>query len=475
MFNSTVKMASNNPVSQEESIRIPPLDMTRTSLQDILDSDEGNSIDTGRHLPQVPQVPLNATHLQNLTLGDVIPNRDLGVLSSFNITDADIIIRNLQSQLSSAVEKNDASTDLLQRMDNRQKQLEAHLTVQTAEMARLREEREVAIREKKDYTVNQQRLEENIRRNLEKEYAEREKEHLRQLKDEMTAKVEAKTAAVRDQYHTELSLELERLKAEWTQERKRVTKQHNDQISHILKEVESLKEQALLKQKPGQSEPVDKVMGLKASAFNFVPGTVNTKRGGATDLHEETIAWSKYSEPPPIPPRKVDEKHVHFTSTPCHLAQPNLIDLDDEHCTTINAGNPFVNHPSNPFIQPEVPISNPPIPTSSDATTLLGNTMTAVASEFKKMREPKLAKLKGGTTANALLFFNSWVKDVRAVIAERLMTNYKSLQLVKDYSEGKARAQVEFYLVSTTNPTFEGLKNLSTTSRMCCNCLPARF
>ena len=39
-------------------------------------------------------------------------------------------------------------------------------------------------------------------------------------------------------------------------------------------------------------------------------------------------------------------------------------------------------------------------------------------SEFKKMREPKLAKLKGGTTANASLFFTSWVKDARAVIVE---------------------------------------------------------
>ena len=37
------------------------------------------------------------------------------------------------------------------------------------------------------------------------------------------------------------------------------------------------------------------------------------------------------------------------------------------------------------------------------------------------------------------------------------MTNYESLQLVKDYTEGKAHAQVEFYLASTTNPTFEGL------------------
>ena len=88
------------------------------------------------------------------------------MLSSFKVTDADIIIRNLQSQLSTAVEKNDTSTALLQRMDNRQKQLEAHLTEQTAEMAKLRDEREVAVREKRDYTVNQQRLEENIRRNL---------------------------------------------------------------------------------------------------------------------------------------------------------------------------------------------------------------------------------------------------------------------------------------------------------------------
>ena len=277
MINSIAKMASNVPINQDESVRVPPLDMTRTSLQDILDSDEGNSIDGSRQLPQVSQVPLNVTNLQNATLGDIIPNRDLGVLSSFKLTDTDIIIHNLQSQLNSAVEKNDASTALLQRMDNRQKQLEAHLTEQTAEMTKLREEREVAVREKRDYTVNQQRLEENIRRNLEKEYADREKGHLKQLEKEMTVKVESKTAAVRDQYHTELSLELERLKTEWTQERETITKQHNDQISQILKEVESLKEQPRFKHQPERSEPGDKVAGLKTTAFNFVPGTVNTK------------------------------------------------------------------------------------------------------------------------------------------------------------------------------------------------------
>ena len=55
-------MASNVLVNQDESIRVSPLDMTRGSLQDILDSDEGNSIDTSRHLPQVPQVLFEYYH-----------------------------------------------------------------------------------------------------------------------------------------------------------------------------------------------------------------------------------------------------------------------------------------------------------------------------------------------------------------------------------------------------------------------------
>ena len=89
--------------------------------------------------------------------------------------------------------------------------------------------------------------------------------------------------------------------------------------------------------------------------------------------------------------------------------------------------------------------------------------MSAVASEFKKMREPKLAKLKGGITSSASLFFNSWVKDVRAVILEHAMSNAEALQLMKDYTEGKARQQVEFYIVSTQNPSFEGfIDNLKT-------------
>ena len=257
----------------------------------------------------------------------------------------------------------------------------------------------------------------------------------------------------------EFDQELKTLKEEWSQECLKTNEQHNAQISMVLKEIDALKEHLRTQQK-AEVEAGDKIPELKTTAFDFVPGTVNTKRGGAINLHEETILWSKNEDAPPIPPRK----HVHFTSTPRHPVQSNLFDSDDENPITGHPGNPFINYPGNPFTQQQVR-GNVPAQTTvdTDATTIICNTMSAVASEFKKMREPKLAKLKGGVTSGASLFFNSWVKDVRSVIQERSMSNTESLQLVKDYTEGRARQQVEFYIVSTTNPTTEGLiENLKT-------------
>ena len=421
------------------------LDMTRESLRDILD---GNEVNVSTALPSVPQDTTNPFINPNQTLADVIPGRDLGPLSSLKITDADLIIRNLNKELNAATEKNDNSVALLQRMDQRQKQLET-------ELATLQAEKEAAIQEKRDHTINQDRLAENLHHNLEKEYADKEQNYLRQLKQEL----KSKTSAIRDQCKMEFNQELKKLKEEWSQECLKTNEQHNAQISMVLKEIDALKEHSRTQQK-AEVKARDKIQELKTTAFDFVPGTVNTKRGGAVNLHEETILWSKNEDAPPIPPRK----HVHFTSTPRHPVQANLFDSDDDNPITGHPENPFVSNPGNPFSQQQVRC-NVPVQTTVDtnATTIIGNTMSAVASEFKKMREPKLAKLKGGVTSGASLFFNSWVKDVRSIIQERAMSNTELLQLVKDYTEGKARQQVEFYIVSTQNPSFEGLiKNLKT-------------
>ena len=438
-------MASNIQQEEDEPMHQARLDMTRESLHDLLD---GNEVNVSTALPSVPQDTTNPFINPNQTLGDVIPGRDLGPLSSLKITDADLIIRNLNKELNAATEKNDNSVALLQRMDQRQKQLEA-------ELATLRAEKEAAVQERRDHTINQDRLAENLRHNLEKEYADKEQNYLKQLKQEL----KSKTSAIRDQCKMEFEQELKTLKEEWNQERLRTNEQHNAQISMVLTEINALKEHSRTQQK-AEVEAGDKIPELKTTAFDFVPGTVNTKRGGAVNLHEETILWSKNEDAPPIPPRK----HVHFTSTPRHPVQSNLFDSDDDNPITGHPGNPFISNPGNPFTQQQVR-GNVPAQTTvdTDATTIIGNTMSAVASEFKKMREPKLAKLKGGVTSGASLFFNSWVKDVRSVIQERSMSNTESLQLVKDYTEGRARQQVEFYIVSTTNPTIDGLiENLKT-------------
>ena len=74
---------------------------------------------------------------------------------------------------------------------------------------------------------------------------------------------------------------------------------------------------------------------------------LNTWRGGAVNIHDDTILWSKNDDAPPIPPRKQDEKHIHFTSTLCHPVQSNLFDSDDENPIIGHSGNPFISNPGN--------------------------------------------------------------------------------------------------------------------------------
>ena len=356
-------MASNITPEEDEPMHLAGLDMTRGSLQDILD---GNDVNISTALPTVPQDTTNQFLNLNQTLADIIPDRNLGPLASLKITDADLIIRNLNKELNAAAEKNDNSVALLQRMDQRQKQLET-------ELATLRAEKEAAIRERRDHTINQDRLAENLCHNLDKEYADEEQNYLRQLKQGL----KSKTSAIRDQCKMEFDQELKKLKEEWSQERLKTNKQHNAQISMVLKEIDALKEHSRTQQKAEVVEPGDKISDLKTTAFDFVPGTVNTKRGGAVNLHEETILWSKNEDAPPIPPCK----HVHFTSTPRHPMQPNLFDSDNDNQITGHPGNPFIGNPSNPFTQQQVH-GHIPLQTTvdTDATTIIGNTMSAIAS-----------------------------------------------------------------------------------------------
>ena len=80
-----------------------------------------------------------------------------------------------------------------------------------------------------------------------------------------------------------------------------------------------------------------------------------------------------------------------------------------------------------------------------------------MTSEFKKLKEPKLAKLKGGYSSEANLFFQGWAKDVQAVVVDRQLSDSEAIQLVKEYTEGSARKQVDSFFDFNEHPTFEKL------------------
>ena len=114
-------------------------------------------------------------------------------------------------------------------------------------------------------------------------------------------------------------------------------------------------------------------------------------------------------------------------------------------------------------IRPEV-VSNinltPPLCVPKEETiteSVLHNTMQTLASEFKQTREPKIQKFRGGTSSGPLLVFKSWMQDIECAIKDRNPNNDEALQLVKEFSEGCARDNINFYLEVTDNPSVDGL------------------
>ena len=78
--------------------------------------------------------------------------------------------------------------------------------------------------------------------------------------------------------------------------------------------------------------------------------------------------------------------------------------------------------------------------------SMASHSLQLVAEEFRKIHEPNIQKLKGGYSANAMVVFNSWLKDIEMCVKERNLTNMEAVQLVKDYTSEGARGVVEFYL-----------------------------
>ena len=79
-------------------------------------------------------------------------------------------------------------------------------------------------------------------------------------------------------------------------------------------------------------------------------------------------------------------------------------------------------------------------------TEAVEHSLKVVVQEFKKIHELKISKLKGGSSANAALIINNWLKDIDMFVWDHNLTEHKAVQLVKDYTMENADGAVEFYL-----------------------------
>ena len=206
----------------------------------------------------------------------------------------------------------------------------------------------------------------------------------------------------------------------------------------------------------------DRAALLRDEVFSVIPGTVNTQRGTASK-NRRTRNGSDYCEDevfqlPQVPDTPIAGQKVTFrspvvrpgsvSSTPHLVPQPVSFDVSqipDSETSGKDTDSEAEIRPRTPHTRNKRTRENASMMDASMAS----HSLQLAAEEFRKIREPKIQKLKGGYSANAMLVFNSWLKDIEMCVRERKLTNMEAIQLIKDYTAEGARGAVEFYLDTT--------------------------
>ena len=231
----------------------------------------------------------------------------------------------------------------------------------------------------------------------------------------------------------------QKLKNELEESNRKFLEEHEVQqalIASLNEEVSKLKRQKPIPAPRDRSHlsaisntSIDKLGHLRKDIFDYCPGTVKTTRGGACE--NTSIDWTE-----PLTHKAQTGKHVTFsTSTPLKPYYDNLSDQEILAAPLVTEGK-----------------SGQKSGLSTEQSTL-----NILANEFKKLNPPKLQKLKGGTSPSAQLFFSGWVKEFKSIIKDRDLTDSEGIQLAREFTEGKARQQVDFYLDTNPVQNIQGL------------------
>ena len=177
---------------------------------------------------------------------------------------------------------------------------------------------------------------------------------------------------------------------------------------------------------------------LWKEVFDYLPGTVNTRRGTAMyDTQDQPFSF---------------RKHIWFGDRP---QGPDLkSDADSEDQSTVGQNVPQSSTPhrgAKPMnqtfdISHIPPMTGSPQDIAAIAAEVSVAAVAQMSKEFRRMRDPKITKFKGGYLADAKLMFHSWLTDIEAHIQDQELDNKATIQLIKDMTLENARREVEFQL-----------------------------
>ena len=268
------------------------------------------------------------------------------------------------------------------------------------------------------------------------------------LRNQWEADIQQAVGQAVVQYHDQLSL-AQAMQQQRDREHQQLIQRLQEQV-HAL-EV-SLAGQATLPSVAASSSQT----GLRREIFNILPGTVNPCRG-ATQYESQDQAFSfqkqvrfedDNSSPelgpvansgegrptptlPVIPPRLSDISRIsHPPHPPHHSSTPYRVPIRDH---TFD-------------VEPSAPLMNESRQVANIAAEVSAAAAAQASKEFRRMREPKITKLRGGYSADAELMFRSWKSDILANIANRELDNKVAIQLIKEQTLDNARREVEFQL-----------------------------
>ena len=171
---------------------------------------------------------------------------------------------------------------------------------------------------------------------------------------------------------------------------------------------------------------------LQEEVVGVVPGTVNTKQGAAK-YNSTDQPFSSFT------------RHVHFedkNKDMSGLASLPISSTPDKE-TKMGQTKPMINLSHIQGLRSATESFNVAAQAAAEVSLAA---VTQTAKEFRRLKDSKILKLKGGYSSDAGLVFCSWRMDIQTKINENDYDKKSAIRLIKEKMQEKALKEVEYQL-----------------------------